>query len=162
MSSTSAALARVLSRGSRYNVNQVIALTIPASPVNTNTERQPWLTAIQKSRGDSSAEPMYWPLAYVDVARPRSRCGNQVETTRLLTGNAGASASPTRLGTAFTERLSWLTAVGSSVFFSGDADAQRTTEPDVRATVTVGTFGWRRRRMAADRQGASPDVSRLF
>src|SRR5688572_22102599 len=68
---------------------------MPASPVNQKTDRQPYVVAIQKSRGESSAEPMYWPMAYVDVARPRSRCGNQVDTTRLLTGNAGASASPT-------------------------------------------------------------------
>ncbi len=64
-------------------------------PVTKNTERQPACAAIQKSSGESSAEPTYCPLAYVDVARPRSRCGNQVDTTRLLTGKAGASARPT-------------------------------------------------------------------
>src|SRR5215207_3150560 len=68
---------------------------IPAVPVTQKTDLQPRLVAIQKSTGESSAEPMYCPIAYVDVARPRSRCGNQDDTTRLLTGNAGASARPT-------------------------------------------------------------------
>src|SRR5215510_2248194 len=76
-------------------VNQAIALRMPAMPVTQNTERQPACAAIQKSRGERSAEPTYCPDAYVDVARPRSRCGNHVETTRLLTGKAGASARPT-------------------------------------------------------------------
>src|SRR6476661_5315277 len=95
INSSSSALARLLCRGSRYTSSHTIALRMPATPVTQKTDRQPVLTAIQKSRGESSAEPTYCPDAYVDVARPRSRCGNQVETTRLLTGNAGASARPT-------------------------------------------------------------------
>src|SRR6185312_17347675 len=66
----------------------------PIAPTRKNRERQPKRAVIQNRTGLRKARPKYCPTEYTPVALARSCCGNQMLSTRLLQGNAGASATP--------------------------------------------------------------------
>jgi hypothetical protein len=68
----------------------------PSTPITANTHCQPNACTSQPISGANTTVAAYCAALKIADAVPRSAAGNHVETIRLLAGNDGASAAPTR------------------------------------------------------------------
>lgn len=72
------------------------ASSTPAAPITRNTCSQPQACTSQPISGAKATVAKYCAELKIEAAKPRSAVGNHAATMRLLPGNEGASAMPTR------------------------------------------------------------------